>query len=55
MGGFVKYVNHFLMETQIIELLLGKPAKLGEHPSARFSDPLYSNGHELSVKKKAML
>ena len=29
-----------------------KPKKLGEHPSARFSDHLNSNRHKLSVKNK---
>ena len=29
-----------------------KPGKLGEHPLARFSDHLNSNGHKLSVKNK---
>ena len=29
-----------------------KPGKLEEHPSARFSDPLNSNRHKLSVKNK---
>ena len=29
-----------------------KPGKLGEHPSARFSDHLNSNRHKLSVKNK---
>ena len=37
MGGFVKYVAHFLMETQVIELLLTN---------------LNSSHHKLSVKGK---
>ena len=55
MGGFVKYVDHISHGNADNRAFVGKPAKLGEHPSARFSDPLYSNGHKLSVKKKAML
>ena len=34
---------------------VGKPGKLGEIPSARFSDHLNSNRHKLSMKKTAML
>ena len=49
MGCFVKYAACFLMETQVIELFL---RKLGEHPSAMFSDHLNSNRHKLSVKNK---
>ena len=51
-GGFVKYVVHFLMEKQVMRALDDKPRKLGQHPWARFSYNLNSNHHKLSVKNK---